>query len=177
VHSYIWGQLIGLQKRKSSWGHLSQMFLLATESTWEKHLNTSPCTRHMWLLTLNGSHILLSAVMLVFHHLFFPSSRLPLLASCAVHSHAAVLPQQEQHSDRSVPPQPRGEEQLSVRELLEPPVAERPRSWGFPRLPQQTEVPDVLCREVSEPGGNTKATQSVTGCPDCSGFKNNTSQS
>lgn len=71
-----------------------------------------------------------------------------------VYSHAAVLPQPEQHPDGSVPPQPRGEEQLRVRELLQHPVAERPRDRGLPCLPQQAQVPDVLRWEVSQPGVN-----------------------
>ena len=90
------------------------------------------------------------------HASSFIISLFPLLLSlpspAVVHGHAAVLPQPEQHPDGSVPPQPRGEEQLRVRELLQRPVAERPRDRGLPRLPQQAQVPDVLRWEVSQPG-------------------------
>lgn len=78
-----------------------------------------------------------------------------------VHSHATVLPQQKQHSDRSVPPQPRGEEQLPVGELLQPSVAEGPRVPGLSHHPQQTQVPDILRGEIPQPGLNTRSSQSV----------------
>lgn len=78
-----------------------------------------------------------------------------------VHSHATVLPQQKQHSDRSVPPQPRGEEQLPVGELLQPSVAEGPRVPGLPRHPQQTQIPDILRGEIPQPGLNTRSSQSI----------------
>lgn len=63
-----------------------------------------------------------------------------------------MLPQQEQHPDGSLPPQPRGEEQLRVRELLQRSVAEGPRGRGLPRLPHETELPDILRWEIPEPG-------------------------
>lgn len=72
-----------------------------------------------------------------------------------------MLPQQKQHSDRAVPPQPRGEEQLSVGELLQPSVAEGPRVPGLPHHPQQTQIPDILRREIPEPGLNTRSSQAI----------------
>lgn len=87
--------------------------------------------------------------------LVFLLSLLSLPSPGEVYSHAAVLPQQEQHLDGTVPPQPRGEEQLPDGELLQPSVAERSGKRHLPHLPQQTEIPDVLRWEVSEPGLNT----------------------
>lgn len=88
-------------------------------------------------------------------HYIYSDHPCPFSLSCKVHSDASVLPQQEQHSDGAVPSQPRGEEQLPVWKLLQSFVAKRSRVHGPARLPEQTEVSDILCREISQPGLDT----------------------